>query len=30
MPLAGPEVLVVMCIGGGATQEVTALQIFTL
>ena len=27
MPLAaGPDVLVVMCIGGGVTQEVTALQ----
>ena len=29
MPLAGPDVLVVMCIGGGVTQEVTALQIST-
>ena len=28
MPLAGPDVLVVMCIGGGVTQEVTALQNF--
>ena len=27
MPLAGPDVLVVMCIGGGVTQ-VTALQNF--
>ena len=25
---AGPDVLVVMCIGGGVTQEVTALQNF--
>ena len=29
MPLAGPDMLVVMCIGGGVTQEVTALQIST-
>ena len=28
MPLAGPDVLV-MCFGGGVTQEVTALQIST-
>ena len=28
MLLAGPDVLVVMCIGGGVTQEVTALQNF--
>ena len=30
MPLAGPDVLVIMCIGGGVTQEVTALQNFHL
>ena len=29
MPRAGLDVLVVMCIGGGITQEVTALQIST-
>ena len=26
MPLADPDMLFVMCIGGGVTQEVTALQ----
>ena len=29
LPLAGPDALVVMCIGGGVTQVVTALQIST-
>ena len=29
MPLAGPDVLVVMCFGEDVTQEVTALQIST-
>ena len=29
LPLAGMDVLVVMCIGGGVTQGVTALQIST-